>query len=337
MKPIRTIRLPSTTETQSRLAAALGASLIVHATALTVFALLIRHVPEAASDVVFETAWEGSETPWFVSAPPHIAAASNGIGTAAPQSALEAVGLSVTMDAPRLNGGGSGTAPGPLLSASALAKSVGNPGGGIGRGHGGGIGDGEGPGHGTGGFFGLNQPGKKIVYVVDCSRSMNHPYPGRARTRLGRVKLELLDSIRGLHENQQFFIIFFNDRAYPMPAEQLVDANNATKLRFLEWMARAQADGHTDPRTALLLALQLQPDLVYFLTDGDFRAGVVKDVAAANRGRVAIHTIGFGDNTGEPLLKAIAEQNRGVYQFIPEEAQPPAADNAAAVSAVTTR
>jgi hypothetical protein len=34
---------------------------------------------------------------------------------------------------------------------------------------------------------------------------------------------------------------------------------------------------------------------------------------------VKINTIGFGDNKGEPLLKAIAEQNRGTYQFISAE------------------
>jgi hypothetical protein len=98
-----------------------------------------------------------------------------------------------------------------------------------------------------------------------------------------------------------------------------MEASDATKLRYLTWMAHARADGHTDPGQALALALRLNPELIYFLTDGDFRAGIVKDVAAANRGRVKINTIGFGGNEGEPLLKAIAEQNRGTYQFISAE------------------
>jgi hypothetical protein len=145
---------------------------------------------------------------------------------------------------------------------------------------------------------------------------MNHPHPGPARTRIARVKLELLKSVSGLKDDQKLFIIFFNDKTYPMPARQLVAATDSTRRKYLEWMARARADGETDPYRALMLAIELRPDIIYFLTDGEFRGGIVKDVAAANRGRVRIHTIGFGDDMGEDLLKAIASQNGGNYQFI---------------------
>src|SRR5690606_8639207 len=112
--------------------------------------------------------------------------------------------------------------------------------------------------------------------VVDCSRSMNHPHPGPGKTRIGRVKLELVRSVHNLEPNQQFFIIFFNERAYPMPAERLIEASDSSKLRYLRWMAGARADGQTDPSQALAMALRLQPDLIYFLTDGDFKPVIVK-------------------------------------------------------------
>lgn len=325
-----------TSETRTRIAAALGASLIVHLTVLSAFALVGFDLSGPREDVIVETAFQSDPTPWMITTPVAAHANAGGAELAPEESVLDAAGLSVSYSAPRLNSGGSGMSLGPLIPTSSLATKIGPSGGGIGNGEGGGVGDGEGPGQGGGRFFGLNRPGKKIVYVVDCSLSMNHPHPGPAKTRLGRVKLELLNSVRGLHEDQEFFIIFFNDNAYPMPSDRLVEATNSSKKRFLEWMVKARPDGHTDPRMALLLGLRLQPDLLYFLTDGDFGAAVVKEVANVNQGRVAIHTIGFGDNVGEPLLKAIAEQNRGEYQFIPQD-EAPKKDKTASAPTISAR
>jgi len=169
-----------------------------------------------------------------------------------------------------------------------------------------------------GGFFGLDLNGQSIVFVVDGSRSMNHPHPGPSKTRFGRVKMELLKTIATMTEDQQFFMIFFNENAYPMPANQLIDATPDSKKQYLTWMANLKADGNTDPHRALLLALQLKPDIIYFLTDGNFDFRVVPDVRAANLSGVVIHTIGFGDDRGAPFLMQIAKENSGRYKFIPE-------------------
>jgi secreted protein with Ig-like and vWFA domain len=98
----------------------------------------------------------------------------------------------------------------------------------------------------------------------------------------------------------------------------MVRATPAAREDFLRWAAQVRADGSTDPEQALALALRLRPDVVYFLTDGKFPAGIVKQVTQANRDRVIIHTIGFADDEGEELLKQIADRNWGEYKFIPE-------------------
>lgn len=196
-----------------------------------------------------------------------------------------------------------------------LAKEVGGP---IGPGGGGGNGTGNGGG-GDGKsaeFFGPPVMGKRFVYVVDSSQSMNHPHESEARTRLGRVKIELVRSVASMDPSMQFFIIYFNQHARPMPADNLVPATQEAG-RYLEWAARVQAEGQTDPTEALLLALRLRPDVIYFLTDGQFEPAIVKRVTQINAGRVTIHTYCIGDAGGEPLLKAVAQANNGRYVFIP--------------------
>ncbi len=166
------------------------------------------------------------------------------------------------------------------------------------------------------GFFGLSADNKRVVFVVDASRSMNHPHPGPTKTRFGRVKWELVQSIGQMGNEQQFFIVFFNERAIPMPARILKAAYPETQDKYLRWAVQVKAEGKTDPQQALLLALSLEPDVIYFLTDGDFPRRVVSEVSRRNRKGIVINTIGFGDDEGEELLRVIASQNGGTYQFI---------------------
>lgn len=189
-------------------------------------------------------------------------------------------------------------------------------------------GDGDGAsGNGSGGggsFFGMQLDGQSVVFVVDASKSMNHPHPGPAKTRFGRVKMELLQTVARMSEDEKFFVMFFNDVAVPMPATRLMEATPDAQRRYLRWVANARAGGLTEPAGALAMALKLEPDVIYFLTDGDFAYRVVPMVTKINRGRTIIHTIGFGDNQGEPFLKEIAAKNRGRYRFIPADEDIPA-------------
>lgn len=177
-----------------------------------------------------------------------------------------------------------------------------------------GSGDSEGSGDG---FFGISAPGKRFVYVVDCSRSMNHPHPGEAKTRFGRLKLEILRSVAGMDSSQQFFIIYFNDQAIPMPASSPQQAIPQYQKRYLGWMSKMHADGETDPRDALTMALKLQPDVIYFLTDGRFKPKIEADLKRLSQPDVAIHTYAFGERHAEKIMRAVAAANGGQYKYIP--------------------
>ncbi|MCA9117968.1 MAG: VWA domain-containing protein, partial [Planctomycetaceae bacterium] len=183
-----------------------------------------------------------------------------------------------------------------------------------GKGLGGGAGDGDGE---ESGFFGINPQGERFVYVVDGSRSMNHPHESAAKTRFRRLKIELVRSISRLHPDQQFYIIFFNQFPISMPAPGLQHATRDAQLRYLNWMTTVRADGDTDPRLALAAAFRMRPDTVFFLTDGSFTAKVQKDLRKLRGLNITLHTYAFGNRAAESLLKSMAESNGGKYRYIP--------------------
>lgn len=182
----------------------------------------------------------------------------------------------------------------------------------------GGTGQGDGSGNGDpNGFFGVPVLGQRIVFVVDCSKSMNHPHDSDAKTRFRRLKLEILKSIQTMSPEMEFFIIFFNDQAHPMPAVSLQRAMPSTKIHYLNWMTKIKAIGETDPRRAIGMALRLNPDIVYFLTDGSFHRAIQADLLKLRSPKTSIHTFTFGDREGEETMKLIANNNNGQYHFIP--------------------
>ena len=175
----------------------------------------------------------------------------------------------------------------------------------------------NGSGNGNGGaFFGMKATGQSVVYVVDCSASMNVRHTMEA-TRFHRLKLELLNSVASMKSNQSFYIIFFNNQPIPMPARSMQPARPELQRMYLEWMARMRANGTTDPLTSMQMALRLRPDVIYFLTDGNFNFKTASALARIRQPRSVIHTITFGEREAEPLMKSIAVANRGTYRFIP--------------------
>ncbi len=173
------------------------------------------------------------------------------------------------------------------------------------------AGSGGGEGGGTASFFGIAARGGTFVYVVDCSGSMTGD-------KMRAAADELIRSLTALDREKQFFIIFFNDNHRPMPADKPAKATEPNKRNLIEWVNHnALPGGGTDPRSAMLLALSLQPDAIWLLSDGLFDENACEVIRAANPGgRVVVHTIAFFENIGEPVLKRIAEENRGIYRFV---------------------
>lgn len=164
-------------------------------------------------------------------------------------------------------------------------------------------------------FFGLTALGGRFVYVIDSSASMRG-------LRFDSAKAEAIRSISSLSPKQEFHVIFYSDDFYPMPAENLVKATAQNLNTYINWIQAAKADGGTKPKDALLVALALSPDVIYFLSDGAFPPDAVEVVRDANQDRrVQVFTIAYYDRAGLELLKQIAQDNRGKCIYVaPDEA-----------------
>lgn len=169
--------------------------------------------------------------------------------------------------------------------------------------------------------FGLPAEGFKFVYVFDRSASMG----GSGRNALNRAKSELLASLESLGETHQFQIIFYNDQPsmFSLAGQpgRLVFANVPNKLQAQRFIDGIIADRGTEHEPALLAALNLAPDVIFFLTDADqpeLTSGQLAKVAARNRKGTVINAIEFGSGPplGENFLVRLARQNGGAYTYV---------------------
>lgn len=163
---------------------------------------------------------------------------------------------------------------------------------------------------GTADFYGIEARGDEFVFVVDMSGSMTG-------SRFRRARGELRRSIEALDPSQRFFIIFFNHGAYPMPAPGLLEPSERNLRDTVRWIKQVECQGYTNPLPALLDALDLGPDAIFLLTDGEFDPQVALAIRQARTGdTIPIHTIAFTSRAGEPMLRAISETTGGTYRFV---------------------
>ncbi|MCI0333281.1 MAG: VWA domain-containing protein [Planctomycetes bacterium] len=152
---------------------------------------------------------------------------------------------------------------------------------------------------------------------MDASDSMNE------RGKFDRARYELLHSIEQLASDQRYFVIFFNDGAYPMDADEPVLATEKERAKTVNWVNESHAHGGTNPLPALLHALSLRPDAIFFLSDGQFHPLAIEVLRAHNRPsrrikmrQIPIHTIAFVDHMTIGLMRTIARNSGGEHRFV---------------------
>ena len=156
-------------------------------------------------------------------------------------------------------------------------------------------------------FYGLRAEGKVFIFVVDRSGSMEDG------DRLDRAKRELIRSVGAMQPPQRFQVIFYNDRATPMPGELPRTASHPSRVELARFLDRIDAAGGTDPRDALTQALAMRPDGVFLLSDGAFPDGTAAAVAALNRHKTPIHCVDLAGGAGGDDLRTIARESGGRY------------------------
>jgi hypothetical protein len=177
---------------------------------------------------------------------------------------------------------------------------------------------GSAPGNGTT-FFGIATKAKRIVYVIDASESM------RQHQAMERAQRQLKNSLRNLNPTSQFQIVFFNLTNHLMsrPGERprLLPATSHQLRQAMQFIAGIQPDSGTNRKAAMLMALSLEPDVIYLLTDADdppLDAKDLRDILRSNKKKTAIHVVEFGldaDLSQDSFLKRLARQNAGRHQY----------------------
>lgn len=161
-------------------------------------------------------------------------------------------------------------------------------------------------------FFGLRGTGRRFAYVVDCSGSMQG-------APLIRATEELIASIEKLPPYVEFQIVFFDDLAYEFPVSGFKDASKKSKEEAARFIDSIRGGGGTNVKLGMqtTLSLRQKPDTVFLLTDGAFESDTPAFIKTLNKDKkVRVNTVAFLSNTGEPLLKRIASENRGDYRFV---------------------
>jgi hypothetical protein len=185
-----------------------------------------------------------------------------------------------------------------------------------------------GAGQGSAEFFGVKAGGRRFVFIVDSSNSMRGQ-------KFAEAKEELMYAVRRLDKTQSFYVIFFDQDALRMfttdkqtPEDRPVPATGANIQKLQRWLPTVENERRTDPYDAVKFAVEMRPDAIFILSDGQFTDGgrtvryladnnLVDDPVDGRRPRVVVHTIGFYSKEGEATLKAIAEAYKGTYRFVP--------------------
>lgn len=159
----------------------------------------------------------------------------------------------------------------------------------------------------------------RIVYILDHSGSMVDNFVS--------LKAEATRSVNNLVPLQYFAVIMVSDKVTTVGPGQLQQALPEAKKQFAELMQREVAAGANDNllapfEEAFRRAFAMDPELIYFLTDGKFGDGLIGKVKEMNKeGRTHINTIAFV--TEEPdykgKLQQLARENGGEYQFVPQK------------------
>lgn len=143
--------------------------------------------------------------------------------------------------------------------------------------------------------------GNEIVYVIDVSGSMSGD-------RYIRVSEEMIEAIYGLKEHQKFNIILFSTNAIVFRQEGMVPSTQEVKREVADWLKCQSCGGGTDPSIAIEFAVQMAPEKILILSDGEFDSVIPAYITSLNRSlRATIDCIGFDPQS--LTLKEIAANN----------------------------
>lgn len=169
-------------------------------------------------------------------------------------------------------------------------------------------------GSGTANFFGTAARGNRFAILADNSGSMQG-------APLMYLKTEITNTLARSRGSAQFYVTFFSSEATPQPLKRWT-TNRTDVTAVSTWVKGVETANGTVPITGFehVLRLKPPPDVVYFMTDGEFDPREVEQIRKLNQTLnppAVIHTIAFVGQKGERELRQIAKEAKGTYRFIP--------------------
>ncbi len=322
---------PSQDSSKDRAAPSWLISMVLHALLLLLLAFFITEAPrqgaveERTADVGIVLKHSDSKTEYYETESNSQSHTSGADSAAAKADAPEATLADAISDSPPGD-------PSEALPKSLAVIGPGTPGGGS-DGFGTGRFGGGGGGHSRLGeigapartsVFGIEGEGHKFAFAFDRSSSMGGSW--RSVSPLEVSKAELIKGLQSLQSTHQFQIIFYNNepsRFNPTgTANKLFFATERNKELASRFIRSITPFGGTDHEKALLLAINTQPDVIFFLADAD-EYTVMSPAALAKIKRrsagITINTIEFGmgpQPTANSYLVQLARQNGGRYMYV---------------------
>ena len=173
-------------------------------------------------------------------------------------------------------------------------------------------------------FMGTRDQGSKVVFVIDASGSM------MSHNSMQVAKASLVSSVQELDGNQQFLIIFYDDKPVVLHLRdvhqpQLYAATEIHKTLAKQKIAGIHPGTGTQHYPALEMAMRLKPDVIFFLTDGQeppLDERELELLKKLNGQKTRIHSIEFGvgaevSEGANPrnFLRKLSHQNGGTYRY----------------------
>jgi hypothetical protein len=159
------------------------------------------------------------------------------------------------------------------------------------------------------------EAGSNVVFILNNSLSM------MTNGKSIFARQAVAEALESMNANQTFYVLLFHSGGYEgMPSLGPVPGTPENVRAMTNWLFNVGHRAGADPTKAVQRALGLAraPDLVWLLSDSAIPEQVVDGIREANASVNAhINTIGFYSKDGEQGLRRVADENRGVYRYIP--------------------
>lgn len=141
------------------------------------------------------------------------------------------------------------------------------------------------------------------------------------------VKASVVESLNQLTKDHYFSLNCFNTGEPTIWRADFVSATDDAKAAAVEFLDGLRPEGSTNPVRAFERACACQPDVSFFVADGDLHKSLLSNLRDWNRDKkIRIFTTAFLYPAGADLLERISLEHGGEYARVrqrPDEAYVP--------------